>query len=295
MVLSLAAKDLRAVGWNGLRFDCPRCWEVIVAGPHHLLLEQVLSPILEIRWEQAEKKHSIDNVVYAANRQLNNNETSARQITLPQQLLASGLPDLTGLTWHNNEQLDGLVWKCRTCDTVIFCHLSNHQKACLSTVALLLQSLRCHHDGDEESLWSVQDFRLTLPVDFAFVNSSFAAGLSRLAFAGHDLDLQFCRLAPASTRIAIQSLSQLLADMLGPVHSREVITDTAKQYEVQTIPAAPRRLLPSFVRKPVFSWGRIWHDTGHNRLLSIVAHSKRPIPLTTVHHLASRYEILPLQ
>ncbi len=289
-----AADSCRQIGWNDLRFSLPATWEVIVAGPRHLLVENRLQPMVEIRWEKG-GTISPERVCLAAVRQLAGSGRTVRRCIPPEPYHTTlGHLGATGLSWQHEQQLDGLIWQCRQCGTIIFCSFGDAQRKSGSAVARLLASLRCRHEAEEPTLWSVQDFRLVLPPEYAFVNSTFAAGLSRLAFTGHNLQLQFCRLAPAATRLAGGSLAHHLRAMLGSTGTEDILAETAQAHERMNRPSAGRRLLARLTRKPVFCWGRIWHDPAHDRLLSLVAASNRPIDLETVRHLCRGYEILPL-
>lgn len=289
-----AADSCRQIGWNDLRFSLPAAWEVIVAGPRHLLVEDRLQPMVEIRWER-DGAASTESVYLGAVRQLaGSGRTVARRVPPEPYRTTLAHLDVTGLSWQHERQLDGLVWQCRQCGTIIFCSLGDASREAGSAVARLLASLDCRHEPGEPALWSVQDFRLLLPPGYSYVDSTFAAGLSRLAFSGHNLQLQFCRLAPASARLGVGSLACHLRTMLGSPETEEILTETEQAHEQRNRPSAGRRLMARLARKPVFRWGRIWHDSAHDRLLSLVAASSRPIDLETVRHLCRYYEILPL-
>ncbi|SHO52468.1 hypothetical protein [Desulfopila aestuarii] len=293
MVLSPTIDSRRLTGWNGLQFSNPVNWEVIVAGPRHLLVENDLNPLLEIRWEP-DGKISVDQVIQATISRLADSKLSVLKLVPPEPFRNLNLPDLSGLTWHDNESLDALVWQCPVCKTVLFLHL-NSQQTNPATVASLLQSLRCHQKPEEDALWSIQDFRLILPPGYTYIDSTFSAGLSRLAFSGQDLRLDFCRLAPASARLAQSSLSELLKSMLGRQEQEEILNHSNVMCEMQVNPTFARRLVAHLTRKSMYRWGRIWHDEHHNRLLSLIVESRHLIHLDEAHHLANRYEILPLQ
>jgi hypothetical protein len=289
MVFAPTTDSRRLAGWNGLQFSHPVDWEVIVAGPRHLLIEHNLSPILEIRWEPGGKSSS-EQVIQAATSRLAEKKRTVQKIAPPALFQSLELGDLSGLSWHADHALDGLIWQCPACATVLFVHL--HRQTEPTAVGLLLQSLRCHQAALEDGLWSIQDFRLTLPPEFTFVDHTFAAGLSRLAFAGRDLRLQFCRLAPATDRLTRNTLGELLTSMLGNRDRTELLTDSPTLCEIRTNPTAARRLVARLGRKPVFQWGRIWHKQQQNRLLTLIVESNRPLHPANGDHLAQRYEIV---
>jgi len=290
MLFSPATDKHAITGWNGLQFSHPASWQVIVAAPHHLIVESNLSPILEIRWEPSGKS-SVEQVIRAAINQLTDSTRSVIRLAPGDTFPGLDLSQMSGLSWHDNRSLDGLVWQCPVCATVLFLHLSSQQTDPV-TVASLLQSLRCHKEPEEHSLWALQDFRLSLPPGYTYIDSTFAAGLSRLAFEGHDLRLQFCRLAPASARLAQSSLIALLKSMLDNRDHDEILNDSQLLCEIQTHPTAARRLVAHLSRKPIYRWGRIWHKQQQNRLLSLIIESRHPVNLDSAHHLAKRYEIV---
>lgn len=284
----------RLIAWNGLQFCLPPSWEVIVASPRHLLVERDFRPVLEIRWDGSGKGSPAD-IVESTIQRFTKSGQAARETHVPRPFAAiPGCSGAVGLCWHECERLDGLVWQCPGCRTVLFCHLYHQRQTEEAAVCALLQTLRCCRESGAPSLWSVQDFRLSLPAGFHFRDYTLAAGLSRLAFQGHGLELQFCRLAPASARLADRSLPQLLGQLLGRVQPVEVLTDTPGVHECRNRPRTLPRLWQRLFRRLQFRWGRIWHDAQHDRLLTLTAAGARPIDLDTVHRLCANYEILSL-
>jgi hypothetical protein len=162
-----------------------------------------------------------------------------------------------------------------------------------SQLGAVLDSVQCHRSHGAPSYWSIQDFQLILPPEYTFTDSTFAAGLSRLAFSGNGLKLQFCRLAPAATRLAASSLPQLLGTLVGGPLPEDAITDAPEVYECRNHPSASHRWLARLRRLPPYRWGRIRHDVPHNRLLAVTAESTEAIDLTIVHGLCLHYEIVP--
>lgn len=293
MAVTPPGKGERQIGWNGLQIRLPADWEAIVAAPRHLLFEKNLRPLIEIRWDDSGRS-SVDSVITAASRQLAATDSAVHRSPPSPPYNSLNFPHLTALAWNDDRLPEGLVWQCDHCVTVFFCHLLQSDQTDHPAIVSLLQSLSCHREAEQPNLWSLQDFQLIVPPGYTFIDSTFAAGLSRLAFSGADLELQFCRLAPASTRLVNSSLAQLLRTMLDNPETAEILATTPELHEQRNMPSTSSRFLARFRKKPLFHWGRIWHDTAHNRLLSVIAHSRRPIDLPTVHHLSSQYEILPL-
>lgn len=282
----------RLIAWNGLHLALPAGWEAMVCGPHHLLLECNFAPVLEIRWA-ADAKGSPEDILATARHRFTAPHQDVRRIDPPQPLAAlSARRGITWLSWQDGGRPDGLLWQCPECGTVVLCRLYRHQPEMASPVAAVLDSIQCHRSTDAPSLWSIQDFQLILPPEYSFTDSTFAAGLSRLAFSGKGLGLQFCRLAPAATRLAASSLPQLLGTLIGGQLPEEALADAHEVYEWSNRPPASRRFLARLRRLPPFRWGRIWHDVPHNRLLAVTAESTTAIDLTLVHELCRHYEII---
>lgn len=283
----------RLIGWNGLHLTLPVSWEIMVKGPRHLLVESDFAPVLEIRWDTG-GNDSLDDIIATARQRFADVQPDVRRICPPESFAAlSANTDIAWLSWHGENHPDGLLRQCPDCGTVILCRLFHHRHGMASRIAEVLASVQCHPHPGASPLWSIQDFQLSLPPGFAFIDSTFAAGLSRLAFSGNGLYLQFCRLAPAAARLAAYSLPQLLGTQLGGPLPEDIITNSLMIYECRNKPSTSCRLLSRLRRARPFRWGRIWHDAPHNRLLTVTAESTRAIDLNIVHELCLSYEIVP--
>lgn len=282
----------RLIGWNSLHLALPASWEAMVSGPHHLLIEYNFAPVLEIRWD-SEGTGSPKDILTKATQRFADLRHDVQEINPPLPFAAlSARRSITWLAWHGDGGADGLLWQCPDCRTVVLCRLFRHHKEMNPQVAAVLDSIHCHRSHGGPLFWSIQDFQLIVPPGFGFTDSTFAAGLSRLAFSGNGLRLQFCRLAPAATRLAATSLPQLLRTLFGGTLPEEIIADTPEVYECRNSPPPSRRLLARLRRLPPFCWGWIRHDVPHNRLLAITAESNEAIDLAIVHDLCLHYEIV---
>ncbi len=281
------------ISWNGLQCALPRSWEVIVSGPCHLLIEHDFHPVMELRWEQAGDNINTDIFEIIRRSFAKTTDTVITKVVLPKEF--SPLTQqytLIPVSWEPGNRLNGLLWQCSLCGTVIFCNIAAHPNISWAQLEPVLNSICCHSESDEAAFWSIQDFQLHIPRSFSFSDYTFAAGLSRLAFHGDDLDLQLCRLAPAAERLSGNSLSQLLSTLQGDLVNEEILTNTATLHERKNAPHTAHQLLTRLRRRNPFCWGRIWHNEKANRILAVTAESKRPIDLKTVHSISSRYEIV---
>jgi hypothetical protein len=293
MVPPKKTHNTRDIRWNGLQCTLPQPWDVIVSGPCHLLIEHNFQPVIEIRWEQVASSSGKDFFEIIKSSFARTTETTITKVDLPKDystLARQHTP--TAVSWEPGVSLNGLLWQCSFCDTVIFCHLIPHPDISPAHLAPVLESVCCHTEKDEPAVWSIQDFQLQIPNFFSFSDFTFAAGLSRLAFRSDTLHLQFCRLAPAAERLRGNSLCQLLNTLQGDLFNEETLINTPALHERKNTPHTAHQLLTRLRRRNPFCWGRIWHDKETNRILAVTAESKRPIDLNTVHSICSHYEIV---
>jgi len=40
----------KEIAWNGVRFKTPAEWEIAQIGPRHLILENEMGPVMEVKW-----------------------------------------------------------------------------------------------------------------------------------------------------------------------------------------------------------------------------------------------------
>lgn len=288
-----AREGLRSIGWNGIQFKCPAGWEVIADSAGHLLIEEEFSPLLELRWERG-KIPGLEELVHRIST-TDPKQTPPVPVSPPPPLAALGLSGLTCLSRRPDSWPEILLWQCTDCATLMLVQLHQHAHATRDGVLAMLASLRCHVSPDEQSLWSLQDFRLVLPPGYQFCDSTFQPGLSRLAFTGNDLNLQFCRLAPAATRLRGHGIRDILDELTGSPFVPTYLADTEDMCECVMGATGLARVLVTLTRKPRCCWARMWHIPLHDRLLALVITSRRPIDPRIGDTLARCYETVPLR
>jgi hypothetical protein len=292
---STNSDNIRHRGWNGLRCTLPEFWDAIVSGPFHLLIEHDFHPVMEIRWEQVTDNSNKDLFEIIRRNFARTTETTITKVDLPKEFSAlAQRHTLTTVSWEPSGRLNGLLWQCSSCSTIIFCNITPHPDISLAQLRPVLESVCCHPENEDLAFWSIQDFQLHIPRSFSFSDYTFAAGLSRLAFRGDGLHLQFCRLAPATERLRGNSLSQLLSTLQGDLVDEETLMNTPTLHERKNMPHTAHQLLTRLRRRNPFCWGRIWHNVEANRILAVTAESKRPIDINTVHSISSHYEIVQI-
>ncbi len=283
----------RQIAWNGLQLSLPSKWDVIVSAPRHLLIEQDFKPVVEIRWEldgPATVEHVVKSLRKSADK---SSRDTIGKIPLPKEFSALATKrGASGLSWNSEASLNCLLWTCKNTNATIICRLFDACKVSTSRIIDLLLTITFQKSETTSQLWSVQDFKLSVPSSFQFVDYTFAPGLTRLAFQNRNMNLQICRLAPALERLASHPLKSILAALQGDVDAGEVIQDEPMLLETCSYPTLIQQLRMRLKRNKPFQWGRIWHVEEHNRILALTAESIRPFELDTVHEICSQYEII---
>lgn len=297
--IELGQQGNRLIGWNGVQLHTPRDWEVRVSGPRHLIFEKDFQPQLQIRWEKpAQNKPSAlqqraTHFAARMGRIIEENEFPPawrrlkdffRMVTCYKG--ASGM--LEGGIFLGTDDHTLVLFQLFPADPS---SASGPDQALLAEIRDSLGTIVCRNDT--ENLWRMQDFSLFLPMSYKLQDYTFAAGLTRMSFTKADLFIQTCKLGPADSRLAQQSLKEILIT-LADTADLEIITDedntTCEGYRNPTI---GKQVLLRLRREKSFIRAKIWHEIAGNRLLAVVLFSNRPIPLTTIHDICRQYEIIP--
>jgi len=282
----------RQIGWNGIRLAVPCSWETHVGGRNHLIFEKDFSPVLEIRWQAAEKKKSTN--ARSVFRQIRKTDSTLEEKKLPREwFFLTEKYHVTCYGKKSEPSFDTAVCICNRCQTVLFFQLNGRQPK--KTSQLLTESMRslsCPCSEGDQSFWSIQDFQLQLASNYILSDYSLAAGLSRISFRRGRLLVHTCKLAPADSRLSRQSAGEILKS-LADVEDLQLQHNEDKMicrgYRKPTI---IRQVLLRLQRKKPFVRAEIRHDALHNRLLAVVLESIRPIPSETCQAISKNYEII---
>lgn len=284
----------RIISWNGLKIIVPGPCQEIIHAPTHLLIEADYQPVLEIRWQRQGKgsgRSSPESVFREISRQKNSG-CSRTQLPPPLARFAQDNHAI-GIQWAEQEGDLGIIWKCRTCETIVFCHLYQHPAFPIEQIAEALTAIECCSRDNKFSHWALQDFRLTIPARFLYHNSYFGAGLTKLTFQDKDQVLHLFRLAPASEKLNEKPVRDILCTLNERFSVNESICqENDNTLECHTSPSVIAQLQYRLRRKKAFCFGTIRHDETSNRLLGIIAESNRPIDPEPVRDILHHYEII---
>lgn len=282
----------RLIAWNGAQIYVPVTWEVRISGHSHLIFEHDFKPLMEIRWETGNKspakqyKAVLQRFIKGSTADIYQGKKTAKWQQFDQQY------EWTPYSHANGRTLDGGICRCRQCNSLIFFHLFERVRSQERQAVDCLNSLLCHGQSNGETLWSVQDFNVVTPPTYLLTDYTFAAGLTRLSFSAPYTTLHICKLGPAKARLNQQSMQDILITLSGT--SELTIQETEEQsgLEGYRTPSIGKQVRLRLRREKPFVWTKIWHDMEHDRLLSVVLSSTRPLHQEIAQSICKRYEII---
>jgi len=283
----------QAIGWNGVQISIPSSWDTIVRDLRHLIFEQDLRPVLELRWEPP-----------ASPRQCR--KRSDRIIAQLQEEASHPLapidspPSLGNLTERYHIQFfarsdsatsECALLACRGCGTLILLKFYPQFYHPVVSDPNILDNLVCWHGDNSNGDWKVHDITFRLPGPFSLDSHSFKFGLSSLLFSDKTTQLRLCRLAPASEHLKRNSLQELFASFSKSGPEQQVIID---QYTLQfsKIPGITQRIIARLRRRKPYVLARFNHVKGYDRIIGFMFESSQPIQPGMVQAIQEDYGII---
>lgn len=281
-----------AIRWNNLHLDVPDRWEVIVKSTHHLIFEENLKPLFELRW-QAPLKRSRQIEGEALARQLEPSGLYLRHTDSAElfpSLLTSSFETQTYFLESDAEEMV-LLLTCKECQTVVLVRIYNSSATGLKELAAVLASLNCHPGSEERGKWQMLDFYFSLPEGFELERSVFRFGLTTLNFKSGITDLHLCRLAPASHHLQQSSLAALFHSFSSAAPEvQNTIDQCTLSYHY--VPSVVGHLWSRIRRKKVHQASRFVHYPRRDRILGYSIRSRKPIEARVEEILKDGYGIV---
>lgn len=288
----------RRIGWNGVQLHIPHKWEVRVSGPRHLVFEKDFQPQLQIRWEkpaQSELHALQQRATHFASRM---GSIIAEDDFPPAWRHLRDIFRLATCYQGESGMLEGGIFLCTDDRTLVLFQLflldpatgNAASDGASAEIRDSLATVLCRNDPD--TLWRMQDFSLTLPVSYKLQDYTFAAGLTRMSFTNGDLFMQTCKLGPADSRLAQQSLKGILITLADIADLETTTSEDNTSCEGYRSPTIGRQVLLRLRREKSFIRAKLRHEVAGNRLLAVILSSNRPIPLTTIQDICRQYEII---
>jgi len=289
-----STKQGKLIAWNGLRLVIPQQWETIVRDHRHLIFEQDLHPILELRWHQSGKGGDSEKKTHDILAQLE--KETGKPVTLAETSTPLGALqpsyDVTAFSLGASGFPDGAVLICQSCATIILIRFFSGAEDWLAKESNPFQTLSCHLPHGKEPTWAIQDFSLQLAEDFHLDTYTFAFGMSRILFRSSSTDVVFFRLAPASTHLKKSSFEELFRRFNDSTHP---IEKGAREHSLvaRHSPHLLQHLLARLRRKKPFTWSHFQHLPEYDRILGLHLTASHPIKQELTNFLLSSYGITP--
>lgn len=283
----------KLIAWNGLRLIIPQQWETIVRDNRHLIFEEDLHPLLELRWQPSSIGGDNEKKTAAILAQLEKETgTPLTLITPPAPLGAlQKIYDVAAFSLGTSGFVDGAVLICQSCATIILLGFFSGAEDWLANKSSPFQTLGCHLPQGKEPTWAIQDVSFQLPEDFHLDTYSFPFGMSRISFKSSSTDVVFFRLAPASTHLKQSSFEELFRRFNDSTHP---IEKSAREYSLVSrySPHLLQHFLARFKRKKPFTWSHFQHLPECDRILGLHLTALRPIKQELTDFLLSNYGVI---
>ena len=266
---------IKPIGWNGIYCSLPEHWDIIVKGNCHLIIEQDLHPLLELRWQdkiQPEKKNT-DFILS----QLNRETEKQLELTKPPDFLQS-LHHRFKLTTFTLDATHpaGAVITCRQCGTAVLFQFFNTTASLAAPLLSFFESLTCCLEDKQDSYWAIEDLRFKIPQHFTLDSYAFSFGLTKFSFKNRGSNLKFCRLAGASKHLSRYTFTHLFANFNGSI-SDECTVINSNTLILDTPPSLGDRLLKIIKRKKIYRWAKFHHFADRDKILGIHLESRQPL------------------
>ena len=296
-------KTWKLLAWNGIRLSVPADWEVTSLASSYLLLDDSVSPVLELKWQQVKGRFS-----HEANlRRLARSSRVASKVSLQKKSVPESWRwalegfEAQAFSWEGSAiQGEGAVIYCPTCQTatlVQFYHTSGRIGSLVS--GQVLHSFRDHGE-DGWIAWSLFGIRALVPQRFGLAHHSFHPGHYQLGFKCRRGRLELNRWGPADVLLKQGGLQEWYTKRTGGGRHADSLGLKADEYDGE--PAlkgkskGPSSSLGRFwnqlVGKHSYDWIRIWHVRKMNQILGVEASDSRQLDVSLLEEICHNYEMV---
>lgn len=288
----------RQFAWNGIRFETPAQWEVVQIGIRHLILENEIGPVMEVKWGAVKGAFSHrTHLKRLASLQSRRNQISVAEWILPPPWEAA-LADFEagGFLWQSPAASGrGAILFCPVCRTATLIQFFGDSSVKREKVFLSVLKSFCDHSRDGWLPWSLFDIRATLPQSLQLEKFRFEAGKFELVFTAGRQHIYLHRWAPAEALLAGRDLISFAGSI--PEFARGVplpiTVDNCEATEWEIKPGNHwLQKLGRFKITSSFFFFRLWYLEEQNRILGVRAESKHPIDLELVRQIYEHYKSL---
>ncbi|GAB4340387.1 MAG: hypothetical protein Kow0089_13990 [Desulfobulbaceae bacterium] len=260
----------REVGWDGLAFRVPASWQPCTITPHYLVFADMGRPVLEVKWQQVRGGFSARDALHSIRSALPK-EARLAEWKLPPELKHSlaGF-ETAGFRLEPPETGGhGVVLFCSACGRATILRWYNHNDADNSGLIEAILASFCDHPSDRETLWSLFDFRASLPESARLRSHVFQPGRFELRFELEGATITLYRFKPASVLLRDRPLADFGREIFSSALALGPIREEQHRARWQTTATGAQKILARIRRRPSWHWLEIRHDPAGNAILGV--------------------------
>jgi len=289
-------ENWKEVAWNGVRFKTPVKWEIVQIGTRHLILENEMVPVMEVKWGPV-KGHFSHKAHLKRLAALHSRSVKGRisEWFLPPHW-QSALTDfeISGFLWQGEAAIGrGAILFCPVCRNAVLIQFFRYNSSDQEKILTAVLKSFCDHRQDGLMRWSVFDIRVTLPETLKLTKFRFDVGKFELGFAHGRQSTYLHRWAPAAALLDggdLLGFARTVAEFSAG-RPQPLINDSYDALAWCISPASDwQQRLSRLKLNPSFFWYRIWHVTEKNRILGIRSESKYPLDSQLLDQISTVYE-----
>lgn len=291
----VSAAAHKEIAWNGIQFSHPGAWQIAALGDNHIMLEGARGPTMEIIWRRINGRfsHKTHLKRMAAHFPGKTAVTVRTWPPPPDWLAAVSGFDAAGFEWGRSaERGRGMLLYCKSCRRASLVHFFvHHLDAAGTTIPHILSGFRDHHaEGGRK--WRVFDVSAILPAPFELDRHRLEAGRFELVFAHRQNRIVLHRWALAEMVLKNKGLAEFGQEMklVDARAAREVTVDGYKGIEQRREAVGTEAWMRWLSAKPAHHWCRLWHVEPRNRILGVVAETRRPMNTELFERICRHYE-----
>ncbi len=283
----------RPIGWNGISCLLPECWNVIVKGNTHLIIEQNLQPLLEFRWHSDSRSSPKPSRSARILSRISEETGKTPELLNPPPFL-DGLArayEVHAFRLDQHASPAGAIITCRKCSTPILFQFFNTSTSSWDRFSSFFSTFSCCQAELGDTGWAIEDLRFKIPGTYALDTYSFSLGLARLSFKTSAASLKLIRLSSASMHIRQHSLQQLFANFHGTGGEHATRLDDSTLI-LDVSPSLRDYLLRTVTRKKIYRWAKFLYCTEKDKILGIRLESSRPLDREQIGYIDNNYGLI---
>ena len=279
--------------WNGLTLFPPHDWDTIIREKRHLIFENELQPVVELRWEPGQGRLPVDKQRERFIRRLKSESRHPLSFAAAASNLAIS-PDHFDAQQFGSDAAapaDGLLLICTHCRSLVLVKLHEGWHKSSNSGRDFFNELVCQHQGEGDSAWAIQDISFTLPGQFELARYSLSFGMSSFSFTSKKTNLDLCRLAPASNHLKDTGLGHLFELFSRTESGNHEALDQFTLYS-ESHPGLTASLFARLRRQRPFTAAYFQHVPDNDRILGFRLESARPLPVEMIEMIRGGYGLV---